>query len=111
MKSSARKTLKVEAWRRRLEPIYVTPDESHICGIIGVGSLTDLRGGFPNDMLNLGALVLATKAVPRILFEFFRRQQRDRKDSTDRIHELLALPAWTFGIGQESLTTGSSGRH
>lgn len=80
--------------------IYVTPEEaSHICGIIGVGSLMDLRGGFPNNMLDLGAQVLATKAVPRILFEFFRREQRDRTDYTDRIHELLALPTWTFGIG------------
>ncbi len=80
--------------------IYVTPEEAaHICGIIGVSSLMDLRGGFPNDMLDLGAQVLATKAVPRILFEFFRREQRNRMDYTDRIHELLALPTWTFGIG------------
>ena len=80
--------------------IYVTPEEaSHICDIIGVGSLMDLRGGFSNDMLHLGAQVLATKAVPRILYEFFRREQRDRTDYTDRIHELLALHTWTFGIG------------
>jgi len=80
--------------------IYVTAEEaSHICGIIGVGSFMDLRGGFPNDMLDLGAQVLATKAVPRILFEFFRKQQRDRRDYTDRVHELLALPTWTFGLG------------
>lgn len=95
---------RLDLWRKEESTwntgIYVTPEEaSHICGIIGVGSLRDLQGALPNDMLDLGARVLATKAIPRILFEFFRRQQRDRMDYTDRIHELLALPAWTFGIG------------
>jgi len=80
--------------------IYVTPEEeSHICSIIGANTLLDLRGGFPNNMLDLGASILATKAIPRILFEFFRRQQRDGKDYTENAHKLLALPAWTFGIG------------
>ena len=80
--------------------IYITREEAlHICEIIGVHNLMDLRGGFPNDMLDLGMMVLARKAIPRILFEFFRRQQRDRKDYTDHIRELLALPKWTFGIG------------
>ena len=95
---------RLDLWRRDdtgwNTGIYVTSEEaSHICSIIGVGSLMDLRGSFPNDMLDLGARILATKAVPRILFEFFRREQRDRTDYTDRIHELLALPTWTFGIG------------
>lgn len=95
---------RLDLWRKEdttwSTGIYITPEEaSRVCRIIGVGSLVDLRGGFPNDMLDLGAWVLATKAVPRILFEFFRKQQRDRKDYTDRVHELLALPTWTFGIG------------
>jgi hypothetical protein len=96
--------IRLDLWRKEDTAwntgIYVSPEEaSHICDIIGVSNLMDLRGGFPNDMLDLGAMVLATKAVPRILFEFFRRQQRDRKDYTERIHELLALPTWTFGVG------------
>lgn len=95
---------RLDLWRKEnphwSTGIYVTPEEeSHICGIIGVRSLMELRGGFQNDMLDLGTQVLATKAIPRILFEFFRREQHKRTDYTDRIHELLALPMWTFGIG------------
>ena len=103
--SSSRVTgTRLDLWRKEdtswSTGIYVTREEAlHICNIIGIRDVSDLRVGFPNDMLHLGMMVLATKAIPRILFEFFRRQQRDRKDYTDHIRELLALPTWTFGIG------------
>jgi hypothetical protein len=76
---------RLDLWRREDDRwytgVYVTAQEaSHICRNIGIDDLAQLRGGYPNSMLDLGWDVLGRKGIPKILFEFFRRQQRDSQD-------------------------------
>lgn len=57
------------------------------------------RGPVNGDLINLGDLALAKKVVPHLLFEFFRREQRDGKDYSTDLDALLSLSRWTCGIG------------
>jgi hypothetical protein len=79
--------------------IYLSDDETrHVCEITGVPSLAWLRGE-PQPMISLGTSVLARKAIPKLLWEFFREEQRTSSDYSTKAAELLSLASWAFGPG------------
>lgn len=80
--------------------IYVTHDEIlNICDIVGVESPNhlQLQGSF--DMLDLGAEVLARKAIPQILFHWFRQRKSQDNEYFLSASRLLNLNSWRFGLG------------
>lgn len=74
--------------------VYLAPDEAKlVCDSSSVREVLFALG----PLFDLEPSILARKAVPQILFEYFRCEQRDKRDYSNDAEHILDLNEWRFG--------------